>query len=306
MLDLFEPLFLRKLQVLQLNSRKASIKGTRGDFLTAKKGSSFEFMEYKEYCFGDDFKHIDWNIYSRLEKLYIKTFHGEKSLAVYIFLDASRSMLLPRKDKKYEFALKTAVALSYVGLLNKNTVKLIVMSGHSKGNLGGGANSLLKESPFFYNNNDVFKVYRFLQEISPDGEANLREGIKQIVYKNRGMGTAIIISDFWMDPIAYQQAISFLYFKNFDINVIHILGQEETYPSLKIGRVKVRDIELGSEKMISLNEVNRQQYVETVKRHQADLQRFCLRNKANYAYASTGIKVEDFVLQELPKMKLLR
>jgi len=305
-LDLFEPLFLRKLQVLQLNSRRASLKAMRGEFLTSKKGSSLEFMEYKEYCFGDDFKHIDWNIYGRLEKLYVKTFRGEKSLAVYVFLDASRSMLLPRKDKKYDFALKTAVALSYVALLNQNSLKLVVLAGHSKGKGSGIRSALLQESPFFYNSNDIFKVTRFLKDIRPEGEANLREGIKQIVYKNRGMGTAIIISDFWMDITAYQQAISFLNYKNFDINVIHLQGQEETYPSLKIGRVKVQDIGTGEQRMISLNEVNRQHYVENVKHHQANIQKLCTRNRAIYARANTSSKVEDFILLELPKMKLLR
>ncbi len=306
MLDLFEPLFLRKLQVLQLNSRKASMRGLRGDLLTSKKGSSLEFREYKEYCFGDDFKHIDWNIYGRLEKLYIKTFQAEKNLSVYIFLDASRSMMMPRKDKKFEYALKTAVALSYVGLISKNSVKLIVLSGHSKAKIAGNFNEVIKESPFFYNENDVFKVNRFLQEISPEGTANLQEGIKQIVFRNRGVGTAIIISDFWMAPNFYKPAISFLNYKNYDTNVIHLQGQEETYPPLKIGRVKVRDIETGAEKMVSLNEVNRQHFVENVKKHQSELQRFCRLNRANYVRANTATRVEDFVLQELPKMKLLR
>ncbi len=306
MLNLFDPLFLRKLQVLQLNSRKASLQGLHGEILTSRKGSSLEFMEYKEYCFGDDFKHIDWNIYGRLEKLYVKTFRGEKSLAVYIFLDASRSMLLPRKDKKYDFALKIAVALSYVGLLNQNSLKLVVLPGQSKSKDGGSGNPVLQESPFFYNSNDIFKVTRFLKDITPRGEANLSEGIKQILYRNRGLGTAIIISDFWMETKVYQQALSFLRFKNFDINIIHLQGQEETYPSLKIGQVKVRDIETGEQRIVSLNELNRQQYVESVKEHQSELHKFCLMNRAVYARASTEFRVEDFILQELPKMKLLR
>ena len=302
MLDLFDPVFLRKLQVLQLNSRKASLQGMYGEILTSKRGSSLEFREYKEYCFGDDFKHIDWNIYGRLEKLYVKTFRGEKSLSVYIFLDASRSMLLPRKDKKYDYALKTALALSYVALLNHNSLKLVVLSDRG----ADGGKRLFRESPFFYNSNDIFKVSRFLKDITPAGEANLAEGIKQILYKNRGMGTAIIISDFWVQVRNYQQAISFLRFKNFDINVLHIQGREETYPSLKIGQVKVRDIETQEQRIVALNEINRQQYVEAVKEHQSELHKFCLSNRACYARASTDFRVEDFILQELPKMKLLR
>ncbi|MBI5787613.1 MAG: DUF58 domain-containing protein [Candidatus Schekmanbacteria bacterium] len=306
MLELFDPLFLRKLEVLQINSRRASMRGLRGEILTSKKGSSLEFMEYKEYCFGDDFKHIDWNIYGRLEKLYVRTFRGEKNLMLYIFFDASRSMSLPRKDKKYEFTLKTVAALSYVGLLSHNSLKLIALSGKSAGKLLGNDNPLVKESPFFYNCNDIFKVARFLHAIEPDGEADMREGIKKVIAKNRGMGTAIIISDFWMESTAYRQAITFLCGKNFDINVIHIQGEEECYPALKIGRLKIEDVENAEQKTVTLNEHNRRQYVDAVSRHQSELQKLCLRNRANYVSADTAHRVEDFILKELPKMRLLR
>ncbi len=136
-LKLLDPLFLKKLQILQLTSRKASLKGRQGDLKVGKHGTGIEFMEYKQYSLGDDFKHIDWNIYGRLDRLYVKMFHAERSLSVYIFLDASKSMLLPRKDKKFEYGLKTALALSYVALISRNRVKLILLGGESKSKTRG-------------------------------------------------------------------------------------------------------------------------------------------------------------------------
>jgi hypothetical protein len=302
LLKLFDPSFLKKLQALQLNSRRASLMNLQGNFISGKRGTGIEFMEYKEYSIGDDFKHIDWNIYGRLDRLYVKLFHAERTLSVYIFFDASKSMLFPRKDKKFEYGLKTALALSYVGLISQNRVKIFLLGGESKSKTRG----LVQESPFFYGFHTIHQIVDFLSQVRPGGIADLGGSVQKTIHKIRDVGAAIIISDFLMQASQYQRGISFLRFKNFDINAVHILGFNENNPFNQKGRLKVRDVETHDERIVYLSEVNLKKYQMALKRHQQELKNFCLANKAVYTLANTDTPAENFIIRELPRMKVLR
>ncbi len=301
-LKLLDPIFLKKLAVLHMNSRRASLMGRQGDLRVGKHGAGIEFMEYKEYCLGDDFKQIDWNVYGRLNRLYVKLFHAERSLSVYIFVDASKSMLLPRKDNKFEYALKTALALSYVALIGKHRVKLFLMGGESKSKTRG----IIQETTFFEGTHRIIEIGNFLERIHPGGIADLGASANRAIYKIRDVGTAIIISDFLMEPSKYKRDLSYLRFKNFDINAIHILGYNEMNPVDKVGKVKLRDIETNEELIVHLNDINLKKFKQAILQHQQQIKELCLANRAIYTLASTEVPVENFILKELPRMGLLR
>ena len=88
----------------------------KGAHLSPKRGSSLEFNDYRHYSPGDDFRYIDWGLYGRTDKLYIKLFKEEEDLLTYIFVDASASMGYPAADRKFDSAMLTALALAYVAL----------------------------------------------------------------------------------------------------------------------------------------------------------------------------------------------
>ncbi len=301
LLKSLDPLFLKKLHMLHYSSRKASLASQHGDLIVNKRGTGIEFMEYKEYCLGDDFKHIDWNIYGRLDRLYVKLFHAERSLTVYILLDASKSMLLPRIDQKFQYALKTALALSYVALVGQHRVKVSLVAGKSKSKNRG----LVTDTPYYTGSHNVIRVAEFLEQVQPGGVANLGESIKRSIYNIRDVGTALLISDFLMDPAQYRRSLSMLRFKNFDINAIHILGQTEQNPINKVGKLKVRDIETNEERIVHLNEANLKKYRYALEKHREAIRGVCLSNRAVYSLAQTDTPVETFVLKELPRMGLL-
>jgi len=210
-------------------------------------------------------------------------------------------MLLPRTDKKFEYALKTALALAYVALLAKNRVKVLLLGGvnRSKGRV------LAQETPFFSGTHSIFKLANYLQEVKPEGRADFQACIRRAAYKMHDVGTAILISDFLVEQEEYRQALSQLRFKNFDINVIHVLGEHERNPFRRSGKLKVRDIETQEEKIVYLSEANRRRYEQSLNRHIAGVRECCTANRAVYALASTGQQVEDFILKELPRLGLL-
>ena len=298
---LFNPRFLRKLQLMQFKSRKASLKSGLGDLL-ANRGSSLEFEEYKEYTFGDEFKYIDWNIYGRLDKFYIKIFKGEKSLAVTIVLDASKSMGFPRKDKKFIFAVKCAVALAYIALSNKNKVKVIVLAGKNSQH----EHNIVSETPFFDQLSRIHAITTFLMDFKPSGITDFGESLKKTIIKGRDTGTLFIISDFLVEPKFYKSILSFFRSRNFDTSIFHLRGYTELHPSDKIGKIKIRDTETKTEKVVFLSSTNRRKLVEEFSRHQEDLKRFCLAKGANYVLAKTTGNAEDFLLQELPRLRALK
>ena len=115
--DEFTPEFLARLeQLTDQDPPRVSPGWARASHLSPKRGSSLEFNDYRHYSLGDDFRYIDWGLYGRTDKLYIKLFKEEEDLLTYIFLDASASMGLPEADRKFESAIATALALAYVAL----------------------------------------------------------------------------------------------------------------------------------------------------------------------------------------------
>ena len=298
---LFDPAFLRKLQLMQFKSRKASLKSNLGDLL-AQRGSSLEFLEYKEYTFGDEFKYIDWNIYGRLEKFYIKLFKGEKSLGVTIILDASKSMGFPKKDKKFNFSVKCAVALAYIAISNRHKVKIIVLAGKNSQR----ENNIISETPFFSNLGRIHTITNFLMDFQPSGISDFGESLKKTIARNRDVGTVFIISDFLMEPQFYKAVLSFFRSRNFDTNIFHIRGYTEMHPSDKIGKIKIRDTETGIEKVVYLSNANRRRLIDEFARNHEDLKRFCLVKGSNYVLAETSNRVEDFLIHELPRLRILR
>jgi uncharacterized protein (DUF58 family) len=119
--------FLRKLEKLKILAQRGRKGPTKGEHISWRSGASLEFLDYRKYQVGDDFRYIDWNVYGRLDKLFLKLFRAEEDLNVHILIDTSRSMGTgnPLKDI---YAKKIAAALSYIGLANLDRVGITSFS----------------------------------------------------------------------------------------------------------------------------------------------------------------------------------
>src|SRR4030095_307781 len=124
--DLLSSEFLTQLERLALVSRKAFRGRTRGERKSPRKGMSVEFSDYRPYGVGDDLRYVDWNIYGRLDRLYLKLFVDEEDLCLHVLLDASASMGFG-EPTKLEYGAKLALALGFVGLVNLERVGISVV-----------------------------------------------------------------------------------------------------------------------------------------------------------------------------------
>src|ERR1700736_5946228 len=118
---LLDPQFLARLEQLELVSRKIFLGRLKGERRSKRKGQSVEFADYRNYVVGDDLRFLDWNLYGRLDKLFIRLFMEEEDLHFYILIDNSMSMNYGNPTKLY-YAKQVAAALGFVGLVNMDRV----------------------------------------------------------------------------------------------------------------------------------------------------------------------------------------
>src|SRR5437868_15054777 len=118
---LLDPDFLARLEQLELVSRKIFLGRLKGERRSKRKGQSVEFADYKNYVVGDDLRFLDWNLFARLDRLFIRLFLEEEDLHVHVLIDNSLSMDFGTPTK-LRFAKQLAAALGFVGLVNQDRV----------------------------------------------------------------------------------------------------------------------------------------------------------------------------------------
>src|SRR5271166_3928938 len=124
---LLAPDFLARLEQLELVSRKIFLGRIKGERRSKRKGQSVEFADYRNYVVGDDLRFLDWNLYARLDRLFLRLFMEEEDLHFYVLIDNSLSMDFG-KPTKLHYARQVAAALAFVGLVNMDRVAIEVFS----------------------------------------------------------------------------------------------------------------------------------------------------------------------------------
>src|SRR5436305_7131655 len=124
---LLDPAFMARLDQLDVMSRKLLAGKLKGERRSKRRGQSVEFADYRNYVVGDDLRFIDWNVYGRLDRLFLKLFLEEEDLSLFVLLDVSKSCDYGEPNKAM-YVKRVAEALGYVGLVKYNRVPLTAMS----------------------------------------------------------------------------------------------------------------------------------------------------------------------------------
>src|SRR5437764_9543007 len=226
---LLDPEFLHKLEQLELVSKKIFVGRMKGERKSKRRGSSVEFADHRQYSVGDDLRHIDWNVYGRLDRLFLKLFLEEEDLHFYTLLDTSLSMHFGEPTKLH-YGKQVAAALSFIGLVNHDRVMLDTFST----TLDAGMSSVRGRS-------QMHRIVGYLDQLRASGASDLTAAAKSFAIKHSGKGVVVIISDF-LDKRGYEPALRYLLARNMDIYVIHVLSQEEVNPEL-VGDLRLVDAE---------------------------------------------------------------
>src|SRR3954471_7731282 len=190
---LLEPKFLARLEQLELVSRKIFVGRMKGERLSKRKGQSVEFADYRNYVVGDDLRFLDWSLYGRLDKLFIRLFLEEEDLHVYLLIDNSLSMDFGTPSK-LRFAKQIAAALGFVGLVNNDRVIVEAFN-----------NRLVQSSAPMRGRKSLWRLLEFLDKVEPAGPSDLARSLKAFSLKASGKGIVVLLSDF-MDKGGYEEA----------------------------------------------------------------------------------------------------
>lgn len=216
---LLEPEFLRKLDRLVLRARR-SFRGRRqGERKSRNKGHSVEFADHRNYSSGDDLRFLDWNIYGRLDRLFLKLFYEEENLNLYLLLDASRSMDFGDPNK-LGFAKRIAAALGYVALSSHDRVDLGVIASEYK--------SLVSRQ---FGKNSVDTLFAALAKIEASGATRLEASLDRFLHRRPQPGILVLLSDF-VDPKGLEGTLRTLGSRPHDVLLIQVLAPQELDPEL--------------------------------------------------------------------------
>ncbi|MBY0521837.1 MAG: DUF58 domain-containing protein [Gemmataceae bacterium] len=289
---LLDSQFLARLEQLELVSRKIFMGRMKGERRSKKKGQSVEFADYRNYVIGDDLRHLDWNLFARLERLFIRLFMEEEDLHFYVLIDNSLSMDFG-KPTKLHFAKQVAAALGFIGLVNMDRVVIEAFNDR-----------LTQSLPAIRGRRSLFRLLDFLRKIEPAGPSDLKRALRGFSLKCSGKGIVVLLSDF-MDKNGYEEALRYLVARQLDIYVIQILSQEEIEPEI-VGDLKLVDIEDEDMAEITVSGPLLKRYKQNLAAYRAGIHEFCTRRGASYLFTSNQVPFDRLVMTYLRQRGLVK
>ena len=287
----FDEAFLRQLERLMLVTRKAVRGGMKGVRRSVKRGQSVEFTDYRDYSLGDDLRSLDWNLYARLEKLFIKLFIEEEDVNVHILVDASASMEGGAPDKLL-FAKRAAAALAYVGLASYDRVSMAVLQGR-----------VARRFPSVRGTGRVFQVLADLSGVSPaPGPTDLVSACRHYAAQITQRGPLLLISDLFDANV--ERAISELAGTRCDVAILHTLSTDELDPPLE-GDLRLVDRETGDGVNVTADLFTLDAYKSRLTAWQARLEEVSTKRRVAYLPVPTTLPLADLVFAELRRRNVV-
>ncbi|MBE6633120.1 MAG: DUF58 domain-containing protein [Ruminococcaceae bacterium] len=289
--------FFSRLETLSLELRADLAGFFGGKHLVRTYGQTVEFADYREYMLGDDIRRIDWNLFSRFEKYFLKLFTDERQMHTQIFIDCSASM---GKDNpaKAAYTLGVAAALGYLSVHNMDKVSYHLIRGERAENPFG---TIVGKRAFF-------NAISFLEEMSFEGESDLRSSVVGAQGTGSSDGLTVIISDFFTDS-DWKKAVDYLCYKKRQVLLVQVMTPEEVDPTY-MGRVNLIDsesVDIADTKnmRIKIDRASQRAYEEAVGELWGDLKTFCNSREAAFVSVRTDQPLEKMLFKELLKVGIM-
>ena len=287
---LFDEAFLRRLEQLELASRRLTAGRMKGERRSVRRGQSVEFADYRNYSHGDDLRQLDWNVYARLERLFIKLFVEEEDVTVHVLVDASRSMDFGEPNK-LDFARRAAGALAYLGLASLDRVSVAF--------LGDGRATTLRP---MRGKRRALELFRFLSEPRSERHTGLAAAAREYASKLRGTGPLLLLSDL-MDP-GYLDALRDLAGTRCQLSVLHVLSPEELDPVVAPD-ARLVDNETGQGIEVTGDDDLVERYRARLADWQAEIGAFVSRRGGAYVAVPTDLDLADLLFDTLRRRRVV-
>lgn len=282
-----DPRLVRHLGRIEMKARQVVEGFLSGLHTSPYRGFSVEFAEHRSYVPGDDIRHIDWRVYARRERYYIKQYHEETNFVATMLVDASESMTFAsNRVSKLEYASTAAAALSYLVLRQNDAAALGLYDEGSVGYLPPGTRVQF-----------VARISDLLERVQPTGQTRTGRSLEQFSRQIARRGIVVVISDFLDEPESVLDGLKQLKGRGHEVIALHVLDPHELEFPLQ-GHIRFEGIEREMRVFVEPHRI-RDAYIEALNRHVTALRQGCSRTGIDYRLASTGEPLEELLLSYL-------
>jgi uncharacterized protein (DUF58 family) len=290
---LLTPELLRQLEQLQLLAARRAKSAARGERRSKARGQSVEFADYRNYVAGDDFRRLDWNLFGRLDKLFLKLYEEERELPVRIFLDASESMAFGTPPK-FDFARQVAAAAGYVALCGFDRVSVNVFPEIEPISPEAAVRGALRS---VRGRKSSMQYFQNLSQLTAHGGANFNETLRRGAIAARQSGVAVVLTDF-LDPEGYETGLNALIGRGFQVNAVQILAPEELNPET-YGDLRLVDSETGGMQEVTFGKYRLKAYQQSVQNFCQRLREFSQGRGIRFFSVASDTSLEGLLLKQL-------
>ena len=250
-------------------------------------GNTVEFADFREYFPGDDIRRIDWNVYARFEKYFIKLFTDERQMHNQIYIDCSASMACGKPEKAMA-ALRVAAAFGYLSVTSMDRVSYKLMNGDKAEGIGISVT----------NKDSFYRAAQVLESVDFEGEVDLEKAIVNVESPGHDDGLTIIVSDF-MTESNWKKAIDFLLYHRREVMLIQIMSPDELYPDFD-GRVHMMDSEAidiadGRNMRVVVTKKMVEAYQRALDEYEKELIDFCAARNVTFFTVSSDDPIEKVI-----------
>jgi uncharacterized protein (DUF58 family) len=292
---IFDESTLRKLNRLTLVATQVRAGVMKGDRRSVKRGSSIEFADYRDYTPGDDLRRVDWNVYARLDRPFMKLFEEEEDLAVHVLIDGSQSMDWGAGEQnKFQYALRLAGALGAIALAGGDRLTVAILSDGKSGQQIGPVRGV----------QNTLQLLQFLERQKAGGITDLNHSLRHYAMTPRRPGVSFLISDLFCAE-DHISGLAQLQSRGHEVSLLHILAPEELDPPLA-GDLRLMDVENGQAQDVSLDSGMRALYRRKLLAWRDEIQATCKKRSVRYLGLSTAQTWDRVVLHQMRSMGVVK
>jgi len=295
------PELLRRLEQFQLLAARRTKSSAKGERRSKARGQSVEFADHRNYTHGDDFRYLDWNLYGRLDRLFVKLYEEERELPVRIFLDASESMTFGQPPK-FDFARQIAAAIGYVALSGFDRVSVIPFPDIPSDANRGAEQASRGALRSVRGKKSSMQFFRNVNALTASGAADFNQALRRGALEAKQTGVAVVLSDF-LDPAGYEPGLTALIGRGFQVNAVQILAPEELNPTT-YGDLRLVDSETGGMQEVTFGKYRLKAYQQTVQNYIQRLREFCQPRGISFFSVGSDASLEQLLLKQLREQEV--
>ncbi len=296
---LFDEKTLRQLEQLTLVANQVRAGAIKGERRSTKRGTSIEFADYRDYSKGDDLRRVDWNIFARLERPFIKLLEEEEDLAVHLLVDASASMDWPRDSEaprnvhKFTFARRLLAGLAYISLTSGDRLAITALNDFATQGWGPGRGR-----------GHTLNMLSEVEGFRAGGEVSLNSALERYAVRGGRPGLCLIISDMFSRD-GYRDGLTALQARGYEVGLVHILSPDEVNPPLT-GDLRLVDVETIAGQDVTVDAAMRDLYQRRLLAWRDEIGADCRSRGVHYVTVETSIPWEEVILYQLRRLGVVR